>query len=75
MQRTLIKHGDGLALVLDAELIQQWQVDANTPIEVEFDGETVTLQAIRDGAEDAEFKQALGKTNKKYASALKRLAE
>jgi hypothetical protein len=38
MITTLVKHGDGLALIFDQAMLDQLQIDADTPLHVEIEG-------------------------------------
>ena len=74
MVKTLTRTGNSLALVLDKALLQLMNVDENTPVQLELkDGKLMVSAAP---AEDrAKFEAAKAWANRKYAGALKRLAE
>jgi antitoxin MazE len=79
MIKTLTKVGNSLALVIDRPILELLNLDAQTPLEVHTDGRTLTVSP----ANEAELKagrkrkveEAMGRVNRRYAKALKRLAE
>ena len=75
MLKTLTKHGNSLALVIEKPILDLLGVDADTPFEVTTDGQVLVLTPVRDESRREAFKAALDKTNRKYARALKKLAE
>lgn len=75
MLKTLTKHGNSLALVIEKPVLDLLGADADTPFEVTTDGQALVLTPVRDAARRAAFKAALEQTNRKYAKALKKLAD
>ena len=74
MVKTLTKHGNSLALVLDRPILDLMKIDGNTPLEITTDGDRIILSPRRD-VDDATFRAALDKVNKRYAKTFKRLAK
>jgi antitoxin MazE len=74
MVKTLTKHGNSLALVLDKPILDLMKIDSNTPLEITTDGDRIILSPRRD-VDDATFRAALDKVNKRYAKTFKRLAK
>jgi len=68
--KRLAKHRDGLALVLDEPLLKRLGIDADTPLEVATDGRVLIVSPVRGRVE-----KALAAVNRRYARALRRLAE
>lgn len=75
MLKTLTKHGNSLALVIEKPVLDLLGADADTPFEVTTDGQALVLTPVRDAARRETFKAALEQANRKYARALKKLAE
>jgi antitoxin component of MazEF toxin-antitoxin module len=74
MVKTLTKHGNSLALVLDKPILDLMKIDASTPLEITTDGDRLILSPRRD-VDDATFRAALDKVNRRYAKTFKRLAK
>lgn len=75
MVKTLTKHGNSLALVIDKAILELLKVDADTPLEISTDGNALIISPVRDKNHRKKFTTALDSVNKKYGRALKRLAE
>jgi antitoxin component of MazEF toxin-antitoxin module len=75
MIKTLTKHGNSLALVIEKPILELLGADADTPFEVSTDGQVLILSPVRDADRQASFKAALEKVNARYPKALKKLAE
>ncbi|MBX3729849.1 MAG: AbrB/MazE/SpoVT family DNA-binding domain-containing protein [Candidatus Sumerlaeia bacterium] len=76
MIKTLAKHGNSLALVIDRPILDLLKIEADTRLEVTTDGQRLIISRAEDPpARDANFRAALEKTNARYGKALKKLAE
>ncbi|MBI4776324.1 MAG: AbrB/MazE/SpoVT family DNA-binding domain-containing protein [Deltaproteobacteria bacterium] len=75
MIKTLTKHGNSLALVIEKPVLELLGADAETPFEVTTDGRVLILSPIKDPDRSDAFKKALDKVNVRYSKALKKLAE
>ncbi len=75
MIKKLTKHGNSLALVIDKGILDLLNIDADTPLSVSTDGSHLILSPAPTSARSKRFQAALGKVNRKYGKALKRLAE
>ncbi len=75
MQKTLVKHGNSLALVIEKPILDLLGADAGTTFEIITDGQALVLTPVRDPKRRAGFRAALDKANRRYAEDLKRLAE
>jgi antitoxin component of MazEF toxin-antitoxin module len=78
MIKKLTKVGNSLALVIDRPILELLNLDAQTPLEVHTNGRTLTISPasevdLQDGRK-RKVAEALGRVNKRYAKALKRLA-
>ena len=75
MIKTLTKHGNSLALVIEKPVLELIGANANTPFDVSTDGQVLILSPVKDAGRDQAFKSAHDKVNKRYPKALKKLSE
>ncbi len=76
MIKTLTRHGDSLALVIDQTVLDLLGADAETSFDMTIDGKAITLAPVGKTAKyDGTFRNALEQVNARYANALQRLAE
>ena len=75
MVKTLTKHGNSLALVIDRAILDLLKIDADTPLEFSTDGQVLIVTPVRDKKRREKFTGALDSVNKRYGRALKNLAE
>ncbi len=75
MTKTLIKHGNSLALVIDKPILDMLQISPDTPLEVTTNGDALMIHPIRDKARQRRLRDSMGKINRRYGDDLKRLAE
>ncbi len=75
MQKTLVKHGNSMALVIEKPILDLLGADAGTPFDITTDGQALVLTPAPDPERGKEFRAALEKANRNYAEDLKRLAE
>ena len=75
MTKTLIKHGNSLALVIDKPVLEMLRITADTPLELTTDGDSLLVSPVRDKARQKRLQASLGKINQKFGDDLKRLGE
>ena len=75
MIKTLTKHGNSLALVIEKPVLELLGADADTPFDISTDGRVLILTPVKDAGRPSAFKAALDKANARYPKALKKLAE
>ncbi len=75
MTKTLIKHGNSLALVIDKPILEMLQISAETPLELSTDGDAILISPVRDKARRRKLRTSLDKINRKFGDDLRRLAE
>ena len=75
MIKTLTKHGNSLALVIDRAVLDLLKIDSETPLDISTDGQVLVITPVHDPERKEKFKTALGSVNRRYGRALKRLAE
>ncbi len=74
MIKKLTKHGNSMALVIDKAILEILKIGENTPLELTTDGKSLNIAPITDEERLNKFENALGKVNKKYGKALKKMA-
>lgn len=75
MTKTLIRHGNSLALVIDKPILEMLHISADTPLDVTTNGDSLLISPIRDKARQKKIRASLDKINRKFGDDLKRLAE
>ena len=75
MVKTLTRHGNSLALVIDKPILEMLRIDENTLLSVSTDGTTLVIAPARDNAREEKFEGALKRVNRKWGSVFKRLAK
>jgi antitoxin MazE len=75
MVKTLTKHGNSYALVIDKPVLELLKITPETPLEITTDGRTLVLSPVRDDERQERFQRALEETNGKFGGALRKLAE
>ena len=75
MQKSLIKHGNSLALVIDKPILELLQISAETPLELSTNGDALLISPVRDAERQSRLRASLDKVNEKYSDDLARLAE
>jgi antitoxin component of MazEF toxin-antitoxin module len=78
MIKTLTKHGNSYALVIDKPILDLLNISPDTPLAISTDGRAL-LVAPSEGEEkrsgvSEEFEQSLEKVNRRFANVLRRLA-
>lgn len=75
MTKTLIKHGNSLALVIDKPILEMLRISADTPLELATDGDSILILPVRDKKRQKKLQASLDKINRKFGDDLRRLAE
>lgn len=75
MVKTLTKHGNSMALVIDKPILDLLNIDDSTELHITTDGQSLVISPVADKKRDARFKAAIGEMHKKYGKMMKRLAE
>jgi len=75
MKKTLSKHGNSLALVIDKPILELLGIDADTELTVATDGHSLVVTPVAGGADRERVDAALRTVNERHGAALKRLAE
>ena len=75
MFKTLTKHGNSYALVIDRPILELLQIDPERPVELSTDGNALTIRPVSDGTKAARVARSLKRINDRHGKALKRLGE
>ncbi len=75
MTKTLIKHGNSLALIIDKPILELLKITPETALELTTDGDSLLVSPIRDQARQKRLRASLKRINEKFGDDLKRLAE
>ena len=78
MIKTLTKHGNSYALVIDKPILDLLKIRPDTPLTISTDGKKLLIspeevETERSGVSE-EFEQSLEKVNRRFANVLRRLA-
>jgi antitoxin MazE len=74
MNKTLIKHGNSLALVIDKPILELLQITAETPLELTTNGDAILIRPVRDAKRQRRLQASLEKINERFGDDLERLA-
>jgi antitoxin MazE len=75
MTKTLIRHGNSLALIIDKPVLELLKIDENTPLEIStVDGKSLQVRPAQSPERRQKFESALKNSNKKFGKTLKNLA-
>ena len=75
LTKTLIKHGNSLALIIDKPILEMLGIGTDTPLELTTDGDALLISPVRDKVRQKQLRKSLKKLNDKFGDDLRRLAE
>jgi antitoxin component of MazEF toxin-antitoxin module len=75
MTKTLTRHGNSYALVIDKPILELLRATPDTSFEVMTDGRSLILTPVRPPAEEQKFEEALQRVHQRFGRAMKKLAE
>ena len=77
MIKTLTKHGNSYALVIDKAILDILKIRPDTPLAISTDGKSllVSPEEGENDIDDDKFQNILDKINHRYAKVFQRLAE
>ena len=75
MIKSLTKHGNSYALVIEKPILELLRIGPGTSFEVVTDGQCLVLTPLRDSEEEKKFEKALDMVHRRFGRAMKRLAE
>jgi antitoxin component of MazEF toxin-antitoxin module len=74
MVKTLTKHGNSFALVIEKPIMDLLHIQPETPLEISSDGRSLLIRPV-DSDRQKKFNAVLEKTCTQYHEAFKKLAE
>jgi antitoxin component of MazEF toxin-antitoxin module len=74
MTKTLTKHGNSYALVIDRAIMELLKITPDTELELSTDGKVLTISPAAAGTTRGSVKNSLTRVNAKHGKTLKRLA-
>ena len=75
MIKTLTKHGNSCALVIDKPILDLLHIKPDTPLELTTDGCCLVITPIRKPADERKFQKAMENIHTRIGRAMKKLAE
>lgn len=75
MIKTLTKHGNSYAMVIDKPILELLHTTPDTPFEIISDGRSLVLTPIRSMEDGKKFDEAIAMVHKRFGKAMQRLAE
>ena len=77
MIKTLTKHGNSYALVIEKPILDLLNIRPDTPLTVTTDGKSLNISPsdVEEDIDDEQFQEILDGINCRYAKVFKRLAE
>jgi antitoxin MazE len=73
--KTLTKHGNSLALVIDRPILDLLHIGPETALDITTDGKRLIIAPATPSARRKKFEAAQEYAHKRYAKAFKKLAE
>ena len=74
MIKSLVKHGNSSALVIEKPILSLLGATPESEFEVTTDGKSLILTPVRDEARRDRFQKAVAKTGKRYGKTFEELA-
>ncbi len=75
MVKTLQKHGNSQALVIEKPLMEALGIDTDTPLQITVSGNSLVITPIHIGIGRKKVGEIIDKLRPKYGDMLRRLAE
>ncbi|HAP39118.1 MAG TPA: AbrB family transcriptional regulator [Nitrospira sp.] len=75
MIKTLQKHGNSMALVIEKPMMEALGITEDTPLQITLNGNALVITPANVGIGQARVEESLKKMRRRYGPMLKRLAE
>lgn len=75
MVKTLQRHGNSQALVIDRTLMEALGIDSDTPLQITVSGNSLIVTPVHVGIGREQVQEAMDRLRPRYGEMLKRLAE
>lgn len=74
MTKTLTKHGNSFALVIDKPIMELLGIDPGKPVDMTTDGTSLIVTPRKNAARSARLVKAMAEANQKFGGAFRNLA-
>ncbi len=75
MIKTLTRHGNSAALIIERPILELLGATADTPFEITTDGQALILTPVKDADRADRFRKSMDKIGKRYAKSFEELAK
>lgn len=75
MIKTLTRHGNSAALVIERPILELLGATADTPFEITTDGQALILTPVKDADRADRFRKSMDKIGKRYAKSFEEQAK
>ena len=75
MIKTLTKHGNSAALVIERPILELLGANADTAFEIITDGRSLILTPVKDAGHSANVRKSMDRIGKRYAKSFEELAK
>ena len=75
MVKTLTRHGNSFALIIDRPILDLLKVDSETPLDITTDGRRLIIAPVEPSNRRRKFEAAQNTAHSRYSKAFKRLAQ
>lgn len=75
MVKTLTKHGNSYALVIDKAIMELLKIQPDTPLELTTNGDKLIITPVRSESRQEKLDRVIEEVNRKFGPAFKKLAE
>ena len=75
MIKTLTKHGNSYAVIIDRPIMDLLNIDPDSALEITTDGRSLILSPAQPDERKDKIRSALAEGNQRYGRALRRLAQ
>ncbi len=75
MIKTLTKHGNSAALVIERPILELLGATIDTAFEVVTDGQALVLTPVKDAVRAGKFRKSMNKVGNRYAKSFEELAK
>ncbi|HYO50488.1 MAG TPA: AbrB/MazE/SpoVT family DNA-binding domain-containing protein [Chloroflexia bacterium] len=75
MTHKLVRHGNDFALIIDQEMLDRLEIDADTPLDISTTDQALIVTPRRGNNRKAALETAIEEMDHEYGPVFKRLAE
>lgn len=74
MTKTLTKHGNSYALIIDKAILDVLKIEPDTPLEIVTNGDGLFIFPVRKNDQSGKINEAMAKIDKRYKTVFERLS-